>query len=178
MSQLTKKGVILCCTTMELLTIFKHTAAAHPGTRSAQLNIKAHAALCERIEAKPPVPTRSPSEPCGSSSASSQSALQASGITKLPEGCWTRKGLEMKCTEALNVMHHPEKGLAFLEMVKPYVKHGAAISEDDYEELALAINEAELLCLDPERGEYKITPLTRTFVRGYIAGKGLKNYVL
>lgn len=67
--------------------------------------------------------------------------------------------------------------MAFLEMVQPYVKHGAAISEDDYEELVLAINEAELLCLDTDRGEYRITPLTRTFVRGYIAGKGFKTYV-
>lgn len=180
MSQPTKKGVIPCCTTMELLTIFKHTAAAHPGTRSAQLNIKAHAALCERLEARPPVPTPNPSEPCGSSSASSQSALQESGTTKLPESTWSRKELQLRCKDALASLHNinpAKKLLAFLEMVKPYVKHGAAISFDDREDLTFSIHEAELLCLDPERGEYKITPLTRTFVRGYIAGKGFKTYV-
>jgi hypothetical protein len=106
--------------------------------------------------------------------------LQASGITKLPATCWSRKGLELKRKNALNSLlntNHAEKGLAFLEMVKPYVKPGAAISLDDREELTFSIHEAELLCLDTDRDEYKITPLTRTFVRGYIAGKGFKTYV-
>lgn len=174
------KSNLQCCTILELLAIFKHTAAAYPGTRGEQLNIKAHAALCERIQVKPPVPTPAPSEPSGSSQESSQSALQASGTIKLPTTYWTRRGLELKCMNALSSLHSidpTKKNLAFLEMVNPYVKPGVAISEDDYEELVLAINEAELLCLDPERDEYKITPLTRTFVRGYIAGKGFKTYV-
>lgn len=175
------KSNLPCCTILELLAIFKHTAAAYPGTRGEQLNIKAHAALCERIQVKPPVPTPAPSEPSGSSQESSQSALQASGTIKLPTTYWSRRGLELKCSDALGSLYaiDPSKhSVGFLEMVKPYVKHGAVISHDDREKLILAINEAELICLDPERNEYRITPLTRTFVRGYIAGKGFKTYVV
>ena len=179
MSQLpNKRGPVPCCTTMELLTIFKQTEAAYPATRAEQLNIKAHSALCARVEARPPASSSlAPSEPSGSLQASSQSVLPENGITKLPAKYWTRRGLELKCIQALNAGLRPEKSLDLLEMIKPYVKHGVTISENDREELILAINEAEHLCLDPELDEYKITPLTRSFVRGYVAGKGFKEYV-